>query len=488
MRLGPLWEDVWTSVSCDHLPCLEHDTVPCSPPFMAPPLLDIVRDPAQAQRFSCSTPQVCGLILHIPCDTYLHTLPREAFAQSASPASSTTFRNTNTYMDISDLLVRHEKLVHLNEGSKENNRPRKLSSGTPSHKPSVSDGHVDAGAIGMHQAAARPPPPPQQQQHYHHGPVNPIAGPAPVPQDPRGTPRSAACNLDVLSDAALATEVNTMQPMMNHMSQHHAGHAAVKGYEEHMAGYAERPREDQQQVLASGFAPQPPQPQYDDYDLFLDDFAAAPHLLPPHFEPDQQMAMWSRPPAQMHQRGPSRPSSQFPSRFASLAPELRDSLDPSSRAHEAPSLRISAVDHNAIKTRIDEYSSVLPSDFVFPSRHTLTRFLEGYISGFHEHLPFLHLPTLAPAELAPELLLAILAVGAQYRFESNRGYALWYAAKAVATEQIRRRHSSELHALLPTAASYSPHSTRPSPSISYRHSFASAQSERPTTQDTHREP
>ncbi|POR31490.1 Transcriptional regulator ADR1 [Tolypocladium paradoxum] len=393
-----------------------------------------------------------------------------------------------------DLLVRHEKLVHLNEGSKENGRPRKLSSATPSHKPSVSDGHVDTDAIGMHQAAAPPPPPPQQQhrhqhqhqQHYHHGPVNPIAGPAPVPQDPRGTPRSAACNLDVLSDAALATEVNPMQPMMNEMPQHHAGHAAAKGYGEHMGGYAERPREDQQQVLASGFAPQPPQPQYDDYDLFLDDFAATPHLLPPHFEPDQQM--WSRSPAQMHQRGPSRPSSQFPSRFASLAPDLRDSLDPSSRAHEAPSLRISAVDHNAIKTRIDEYSSVLPSDFVFPSRHTLTRFLEGYISGFQENLPFLHLPTLAPAELAPELLLAILAVGAQYRFESNRGYALWYAAKAVATEQIRRRHSSELHALLPTAASYSPHSTRPSPSISYRHSFASAQSERPTTQDTHREP
>jgi hypothetical protein len=103
-------------------------------------------------------------------------------------------------------------------------------------------------------------------------------------------------------------------------------------------------------------------------------------------------------------------------------------------------------------------------------------------------LPFLHLPTLMPVDMAPELLLAILAVGAQYRFESKRGYALWYAAKAVALEQIRRRHSSEVHALLPTAASYSPHSTRPSPSISYRHSFASALSERPMTQDTHREP
>jgi hypothetical protein len=174
-----------------------------------------------------------------------------------------------------------------------------------------------------------------------------------------------------------------------------------------------------------------------------------------------------------------------------MVPEARDGDGPP-RSHEdnsrPPALRVSVMDHTVIKNRLDEFSSVLPKDFVFPSRHTLSRFLEGYFSGFHEHLPFLHLPTLTPSETAPELLLAILSVGAQYRFESNRGYALWYAARAVALEQIRRRHSSEVHALLPTPAAYSPHSTRPSPSMTYRHSFASAQSERQTTQDTHREP
>ncbi|EQK97546.1 Transcription factor, fungi [Ophiocordyceps sinensis CO18] len=251
-----------------------------------------------------------------------------------------------------------------------------------------------------------------------------------------------------------------------------------------MGGYVDRPRGDQQHALSPGYAPQPPQPLYDDYNLFLDDLAASPHLIPPHFEPDQQLAAWARSPARL--------SSQFPSHLASVAPDLREPGDSVCRPHDdllrAPSFRISALDHGSIKSRIEEYSTVLPSDFVFPSRHTLTRFLEGYVTGFHEQLPFLHLPSLVPAELAPELLLAILAVGAQYRFESNRGYALWYAAKAVAEEQVRRRHSSEVHALLPPAAAYSPHSTRPSPSTSYRHSFASAQSERPTTQDTHREP
>jgi hypothetical protein len=276
-----------------------------------------------------------------------------------------------------------------------------------------------------------------------------------------------------------------MQPIAPDASQHSPVQSRVKSYSEGIGQYPERPREEHH-ALSSSYAPPAPQGFQDDYNLFMDDFGSTPHFLPPHFDSDQ-VHMWSRSPAN---RGLAKPSSQYPSRFGSLAPDHRDSHDTGAREDNArpQSLRISISDHNTIKNRLDEYSSVLPSDFVFPSRHTLTRFLEGYISGFHENLPFLHLPTLSPSDMAPELLLAILAVGAQYRFESNRGYALWYASKAIALEQIRRRHSSEVSALLPTPAAYSPHSTRPSPSTTYRHSFASAQSERPTIQDTHREP
>ncbi|XP_044719168.1 fungal specific transcription factor domain-containing protein [Hirsutella rhossiliensis] len=347
-----------------------------------------------------------------------------------------------------DLLVRHEKLVHLNEGSKDNRQ---------THTKMLH---------GLMLRLLRPNPLYNRNSNIHNGfKHNSSTNINRNYNNLRCTPRPVACNLDVLSDAAaLATEVNPMQPMVSEMADHPA-HSQDKVYGEPMEGY-------------------PPQPLYDDYNLFLDDLAASPHLIPPHFEPDEQLATWAR--------SPARPPSQFPSRFASVAPDIREPGDSLYRPHDefsrAPSFRISALDHGSIRSRMEEYSAVLPSDFVFPSRHTLTRFFEGYVTGFHEQLPFLHLPTLAPAELGPELLLAILAVGAQYRFESNRGYALWYAAKAVAAEQIRRRHSSEVHALLPTAAAYSPHSTRPSPSTSYRHSFASAQSERPTTQDTHREP
>jgi len=410
-------------------------------------------------------------------------------------------------MDISDLLVRHEKLVHLNEGgSKDGNRPRKPSSAGAQVGPS--DGHVDTDMLGGLQQRAPPPPTPQQQQQQqqpqqpqqtHYAP-DAMTGSivSSLPPDPRLPPRAApACNLDLLSDAAThlasAGEVNTMQPMMPELAQQPPpGMARVKQYDEVMA-YSDRGREPDQGVMTGGFPGQPPPPPpYDDYHLFLDDFASSPHFLPPSLESEPSFGLWARSGDLQGRLGPKNPAS-FPStRFPSLQPDGVGNPEGGPRLHDdvmrAPTWRISAVDHTVIKNRLEEFSSVLPPDFVFPSRHTLTRFLEGYISGFHEHLPFLHLPTLAPTDMSPELLLAVLAVGAQYRFESHRGHALWYAAKAVAFEQIRRRHSHEVHGLLPTPAAYSPHSTRPSPSSGYRHSFNSVQQERPITQDTHREP
>lgn len=61
------------------------------------------------------------------------------------------------YMDISDLLVRHEKLVHLNENSKDNGRPRKMSSNSTTHQSSYSDGHIDASSGSMHRPLAQQP-------------------------------------------------------------------------------------------------------------------------------------------------------------------------------------------------------------------------------------------------------------------------------------------------------------------------------------------
>ena len=393
-------------------------------------------------------------------------------------------------MDISDLLVRHEKLVHLNDGSsKDGTKPRKPSSGGVAVA-GPSEPHVDSEMLGLQQRT------PQSHALYRPETMQPAAVSS-LPPDARLTARAPACNLDLLSDAAthLASggEVSNMQPtMMQGLQQPPPELTPLKAYTESLP-YGDRSREQDPGQMSGEYAPQQQQPAYDDYNLFLDDFAPASHFIPPSLEAEQAFGMWPRPGGELGGRGgPSKPPSTFPSRFPSLQPDPRDASEPNSRMHEdgvrAPNWRISATDHTAIKNRLDEFSSVLPNDFVFPSRHTLNRFLEGYISGFHDHLPFLHLPTLLPTDLSPELLLAILAVGAQYRFETNRGHALWYAAKAVALEQIRRRHSHEVHGLLPTPAAYSPHSTRPSPSSGFRHSFPSVHQDRPMTQDTHREP
>ncbi|KAK4443590.1 transcriptional regulator ADR1 [Podospora aff. communis PSN243] len=390
-----------------------------------------------------------------------------------------------------DLLVRHEKLVHLNEGSNKDGakQPRKSSSGGGAVAGPSTEPHVDAEMIGMQ------PREPQPHALYRPEPMQPAAGSS-LPADSRLAARAPACNLDLLSDAAthLASggEVSNMQPaMMQGLQQPPPEMTPVKAYSDGLP-YGDRSREQEPAPIPGEYAPQPQPAPYDDYSLFLDDFAPSSHFLPASLEAEQGFGMWPRQGGELGRGGPSKPPSTFPSRFPSLQPDAHGAPDGNSRMQEdsmrAPNWRISAVDHTAIKSRLDEFSSVLPSDFVFPSRHTLNRFLEGYISGFHDHLPFLHLPTLMPIDLSPELLLAISAVGAQYRFETTRGHALWYAAKAVALEQIRRRSSHEVHGLLPTPAAYSPHSTRPSPSSGFRHSFPSVHQDRPMTQDTHREP
>jgi hypothetical protein len=140
--------------------------------------------------------------------------------------------------------------------------------------------------------------------------------------------------------------------------------------------------------------------------------------------------------------------SRFGSRLPSLQPESRDAdgnrgegrnVEESSGGKARAVWEVSDSDRQAFMTKLDNFSGALPKGFIAPSRHSLSRYLAGYINGFHEHLPFIHVPTLSVSASAPELVLALAAVGAQYRFENSRGMELFYAAKAVVMEQIRRR-------------------------------------------------
>jgi hypothetical protein len=102
---------------------------------------------------------------------------------------------------------------------------------------------------------------------------------------------------------------------------------------------------------------------------------------------------------------------------------------------------VSSEDRELMLQKMVEFAAVIPS-LQHPSTLSMTRYLRGYVQGFHEHLPFLHLPTMSIQESSIELLLAMAAVGTQYCFESERGVALFHSARAIANERIRRRDAN----------------------------------------------
>ncbi|KAL4798402.1 hypothetical protein BDV19DRAFT_396798 [Aspergillus venezuelensis] len=89
--------------------------------------------------------------------------------------------------------------------------------------------------------------------------------------------------------------------------------------------------------------------------------------------------------------------------------------------------------------QIKIFSHVLPS-FVFPSRFAIARYMGGYVDGFSHHHPFIHIPTLRLLNYAktPELVLGILSIGAQYRYETKTALSLYEAARAIVLERVRR--------------------------------------------------
>lgn len=196
-----------------------------------------------------------------------------------------------------------------------------------------------------------------------------------------------------------------------------------------------------------------------DYNLFFDNFDTSNFYLPSTvFDSELPISLWSRPDfggnveaENISRRVPLARNendalSRLGSRLPSLQPHEQDLMnsEPAPQAdflRVGPPWKISGEDHRQVQSNLNEFVSVLPARFSLPSRHTLSRYFEGYVTGFNQHLPFLHIPTFSVSRCAPELFLAIAAVGAQYRFESTKGNKLWYAAKAIAAEQIRRRQS-----------------------------------------------
>ncbi|KAK4160586.1 hypothetical protein QBC43DRAFT_270269 [Cladorrhinum sp. PSN259] len=114
----------------------------------------------------------------------------------------------------------------------------------------------------------------------------------------------------------------------------------------------------------------------------------------------------------------------------------------------------SSSDRQTLQLFIKSEFSTAVADFKLPTKLSLSRYIRAYTEGFHEHLPFLHLPTLEFHNCSAELILAMAAVGAQYCFEPEKGVELFHAARAIANERIRKRDTGSScleHDLIQTA-------------------------------------
>jgi hypothetical protein len=128
--------------------------------------------------------------------------------------------------------------------------------------------------------------------------------------------------------------------------------------------------------------------------------------------------------------------SRFGSRFPSLQPE---DLTDESGSRKRPLADISHSDRETIERKLGEFPDTIPSDFKLPTRLALCRYIAAYITGFHEHMPFLHIATMSVDTCSIELILALAAIGAQYTFEGEKGVELFSISRSIATQRIRRR-------------------------------------------------
>ncbi|KAK3905499.1 CMD multi-domain protein [Staphylotrichum tortipilum] len=126
----------------------------------------------------------------------------------------------------------------------------------------------------------------------------------------------------------------------------------------------------------------------------------------------------------------SRFCSRLPSPHAdNLAPESNFPTDRDSRASHPSIVDISIQDRGFMLRELADFAAL----------------------GFHEHLLFLHIPSMTVCTSSVELLLAMAAVGSQYCFESEKGVALFHAARAIANERIRRR---DAHASMAASSAF----------------------------------
>ncbi|RYP74433.1 hypothetical protein DL769_004010 [Monosporascus sp. CRB-8-3] len=154
-------------------------------------------------------------------------------------------------------------------------------------------------------------------------------------------------------------------------------------------------------------------------------------------------------------------------RFSSRLPPVQDdgiNLTDEDRSDtpgaENPPWSITERDYDRLRLATQEFSSALPLECSLPPRDMLMGQLEAYLRCARGSLPFIHTPTFSVGEKDVELLLAIAAIGSLYRLQRTKAYELYFIAKAMLSEKVRRDSLKEVHVLLSGASHSTPGSTK----------------------------
>ncbi|ODM23092.1 hypothetical protein SI65_00681 [Aspergillus cristatus] len=94
-----------------------------------------------------------------------------------------------------------------------------------------------------------------------------------------------------------------------------------------------------------------------------------------------------------------------------------------------------------------QFNDTLIPQFILPTRASIARYMSGYVDGFTDHHPFIHVPTLRILSYhrSPETILALLSIGAQYRYETKTARALYQSSRSIVLERLRK---GELYPLI----------------------------------------
>ncbi|KAL2868895.1 transcription factor domain-containing protein [Aspergillus lucknowensis] len=181
----------------------------------------------------------------------------------------------------------------------------------------------------------------------------------------------------------------------------------------------------------------------DDFTSFLDSIPLPSHPYSPTYQPlplfpPLQFDSGSEYPSNLGNDGAAAPYSSVLPRHGTQLPSLQPEGSQLPHRTRPPNVPIAVTPQcrDRIVSELRQYANVV-SDQTIPSRHALSRCLTGYFTGYHDHYPFLHIPTFNIESCPLHLILSMAALGAQYCREHDTSMRLFQVAKAVTLEHIR---------------------------------------------------